>query len=62
MDWELHRSRLFLQNVYANMEGNVLVHVAIPALGMVATHWAVVCWSKLQTTRESVYDLKYIYR
>ena len=51
-----------VQNVYANMEGNVLIHAAIPALGMVATHWAVVGWSKQQMKRESLYDLKYIYR
>lgn len=51
-----------MQNVYANMDGNVMVHIAIPALGMVATHWAVVCWSKSQIRRESLYDLKYIYR
>jgi hypothetical protein len=51
-----------VQNVYADMEGNVLIHAAVPALGMVATHWAVVCWSKQQVKRESFYDVKYIYR
>lgn len=55
-------TRQLVQNVYANMSGNVMVHVAVPALGMVATHWAVVSWSKIQVQRESVYDLKYIYR
>ena len=40
----------------------MLVHIAVPALGMVATHWAVVCWSKSQILRETFYDLKYIYR
>jgi len=52
----------FLQNVYADMGGNVLIHTAVPALGMVATHWAVVCWSRQQVKRESFYDVKYIYR
>ncbi len=44
------------------MGGNVLIHAAVPALGMVATHWAVVCWSRQQVKRESFYDVKYIYR
>ena len=48
--------------MYADMGGNVLVHVAIPALGMVATHWAVVSWAKSQVVRETIYDAKYIYR
>ena len=39
-----------------------MVHVAIPALGMVAMHWAVVSWSKQQVQRESLFDAKYIYR
>lgn len=51
-----------LQNVYANMEGNVLVHVSAPALGLSSAHWAVVSWGQSQLTRESVYDAKYIYR
>ncbi len=51
-----------LQNVYANMGGNVLVHVAVPTLGMIAAHWAVVSWAPSQVTRDSVYDAKYIYR
>ena len=44
------------------MEGNVLVHVAVPALGIIAAHWAVVSWAPSQVTRDSVYDAKYIYR
>ena len=51
-----------MQNVYADMGGNVLVHIAIPALGMVATHWAVISWSKDQVARESFFDAKYVYR
>ncbi len=51
-----------MQNVYANMEGNVLVHVSAPALGLSSAHWAVVSWGQSQLTRESVYDAKYIYR
>lgn len=51
-----------MQKVYANMEGNVLVHVAAPALGLSAGHWAVASWGESQLTRESVYDAKYIYR
>lgn len=51
-----------LQNVYANMEGNVLVHISAPALGLSAAHWAVVSWAQSQLTRESVYEAKYIYR
>ena len=51
-----------LQNVYANMEGNVLVHISAPALGLSSMHWAVVSWGQSQLTRESVYDAKYIYR
>jgi hypothetical protein len=50
------------QKVYANMEGNVLVHVSAPALGLSAGHWAVASWGQSQLTRESVYDAKYIYR
>jgi hypothetical protein len=44
------------------MEGNVLVHVSAPALGLSAGHWAVASWGQSQLTRESVYDAKYIYR
>ena len=51
-----------MQNVYANMEGNVLVHISAPALGLSSMHWAVVSWGQSQLTRESVYDAKYIYR
>ena len=51
-----------MQNVYANMGGNVLLHVSAPDLGLVASHWAVVSWARAQTQRRSVYDAKYIYR
>lgn len=51
-----------MQNVYADMGGNVMVHIAIPALGMLAMHWAVVSWSRLQMKREGIFDYKYIYR
>ena len=44
------------------MEGNVLVHIAVPQLGMVGRQWAVVCWSEEQVSRENVFDAKYIYR
>ena len=51
-----------LQNVYANMGGNVLVHVSAPALGLAAAQWAVVSWGESQVMRESISDAKYIYR
>ena len=51
-----------LQNVYANMGGNVLVHVSAPALGLAAAQWAVVSWGESQVMRESITDAKYIYR
>ena len=60
--WDEIKGRADAQNVYADMGGNVLVHIAIPALGMVATHWAVVSWSKDQVARESYFDAKYVYR
>lgn len=60
--FEATNSLITLQNVYANMEGNVLVHVSAPALGLSSMHWAVVSWGESQLTRESVYDAKYIYR
>ena len=59
---DCEHTRVGLQNVYANMEGNVLVHVSAPALGLSSAHWAVVSWGQSQLTRESVYDAKYIYR
>jgi hypothetical protein len=51
-----------VQNVYANMEGNVLVHLTAPVLGLSSAQWAVVSWGQSQLTRESLYDAKYIYR
>lgn len=51
-----------MQNVYANMGGNVLVHVSAPALGLAAAQWAVVSWGESQVMRESITDAKYIYR
>ena len=60
--WDVIESCADVQNVYADMGGNVLVHIAIPALGMVATHWAVISWSKDQVARESFFDAKYVYR
>lgn len=51
-----------LQNVYANMAGNVLVHVSAPSLGLAAAQWAVVSWGESQVMRESITDAKYIYR
>ena len=53
---------MLLQNVYANMGGNVLVHVSAPALGLAAAQWAVVSWGESQVMRESITDAKYIYR
>ena len=50
------------QNVYANMAGNVLVHITAPALGLSSAQWSVVSWGQSQLARESVYDHKYIYR
>ena len=51
-----------MQNVYANMAGNVLVHITAPALGLSSAQWSVVSWGQSQLARESVYDHKYIYR
>ena len=55
-------SRVDAQNVYANMTGNVLVHITAPALGLSSAQWSVVSWGQSQLARESVYDRKYIYR
>lgn len=57
--WRVFR---LLQNVYANMAGNVLVHVSAPSLGLAAAQWAVVSWGESQVMRESITDAKYIYR
>ena len=50
------------QSVYADMRGNVLVHVKVPALGLNATQWAVISWAQSQKERETVSDRKYIFR
>ena len=51
-----------MQSVYADMRGNVLVHVKVAALGLNATQWAVISWAQSQKERETVADRKYIFR
>jgi hypothetical protein len=44
------------------MESNVLLFLTVPALGLVATQWAVINWSKVQFAREGITDQNYTYR
>lgn len=44
------------------MESNVLLFITVPAVGLVATQWAVINWSQAQFAREGITDNKYTYR
>ncbi|KAK9867091.1 hypothetical protein WJX84_006946 [Apatococcus fuscideae] len=50
------------QDVYVNMDGNLLIHMVVPKLGLSAVEWAVVSWASSQVSRETLGDRKYIYR
>jgi hypothetical protein len=50
------------QHIYADLSGNVLMHVTVPELGLHSTQWAVISWARSQTSRRYVTDAKYIYR
>ena len=51
-----------LQDVYADLSNNLLVHVVVPALGLRSKQWTVVSWARSQTAKESLLDAKYVYR
>ena len=51
-----------MQDVYADLSNNLLVHVMVPALGLRSKQWTVVSWARSQTARESFLDAKYVYR
>ena len=51
-----------LQDVYADLSNNLLVHVMVPALGLRSKQWTVISWARSQTARESFLDAKYVYR
>lgn len=51
-----------VQDVYADLSNNLLVHVMVPALGLRSKQWTVVSWARSQTARESFLDAKYVYR
>ncbi len=40
----------------------MLLHINVPAIGLVATQWAVINWSKAQFAREGITDSTYMYR
>ena len=51
-----------VQDVYADLSNNLLVHVMVPALGLRSKEWTVVSWARSQTAKESLLDAKYVYR
>ena len=51
-----------LQDVYADLSNNLLLHVMVPALGLRSKEWTVVSWARSQTAKESLLDAKYVYR
>ena len=51
-----------VQDVYADLSNNLLVHVMVPALGLRSKQWTVISWARSQTARESLLDAKYVYR
>ena len=48
--------------MYADLRGNVLVHVKVLALGLNAVQWAVISWAQSQVQRDTLADRKYIFR
>ena len=54
--------RCGVQDVYADLSNNLLVHVMVPALGLRSKQWTVISWARSQTARESFLDAKYVYR
>ena len=51
-----------LQDVYADLSGNVLMHVTVPELGLRSSHWSVISWASSQVHSQDFADAKYIYR
>lgn len=51
-----------MQDVYADLSNNLLVHVMVPALGLRSKQWTVISWARSQTARETLLDAKYVYR
>lgn len=35
-----------VQDVYADVSGNVLLHASVPALGLHASQWAIISWGR----------------
>ena len=50
-----------LQDVYADLSGNVLLHSSIPALGLRASQWAVISWAR-PADATSFADSKFSYK
>lgn len=51
-----------MQDVYADLSGNVLLHAAVPALGLRAVQWAIISWGHTHAQLPEFADSRFTYR
>lgn len=48
-----------MQDVYADLSGNVLLHASVPALGLHASQWAIISWGRRMGDHTFFVDYSY---
>lgn len=53
---------LLLQELYADLSGNVLLHASVPALALRADQWAIISWGHTHAQLPDFADSRFTYR
>ena len=48
-----------VQDVYADVSGNVLLHASVPGLGLHASQWAIISWGRRTEENNVLVDYSY---
>ncbi len=53
---------MHMQDVYADLSGNVLLHASVPAVGLRAAQWAIISWGRTHAQLPDLPDSRFTYR